>query len=53
MKSDRIADNATREAVRALELIAERLKSIKQLPIDATNEQIINAINKITDSIKR
>ena len=53
MKSDRIKDTATRDAVRDLELLAERMTKIPQLPNTATMAQIIAAINKLTNSLKR
>jgi hypothetical protein len=53
VKSNLIKDRATKDAVRDLEKIAERLKKIPQLPTNATTEQIVKVLNKITDSIKR
>ena len=52
-KSTLIKDKATRDAVNALEEKADSLKKIPQLPADATTKQIIDTINKITDSLKR
>lgn len=53
MKSNLIKDTATRNAVSDLEKTIKRLESIKQLPADATLKQIIDTINKITNSLKR
>ena len=53
MNSNLILDRATREAVKKLEEEARRVKSVKQLSQDASLVDIINAINKITDSLKR
>ena len=53
MKSNLIKDTATRDDVRELEKMAERIERISQLPLDSTLEQVIKAINKITDSVKQ
>ena len=53
MKSNLIKDTATRDAVRELEKMVERIERISQLPADSTLEQVIKAINKITDSVKQ
>lgn len=53
MKSNLIQDTATRNAVRELEKMAERINRIQQLPADATTEQIVKVINQITDSVKQ
>ena len=52
-KSNLIKDTATRNAVADLERITERLESIKQLPANATLKQVVDTINKITNSLKR
>lgn len=53
MKSNLVKDAATRDAIRDLEKMAERIERITQLPLDSTLEQVIKAINKITDSVKQ
>lgn len=53
MKSNLIKDTATRDAVRELEKMAERINRIQQLPADSTLEQVIKVINQITDSVKQ
>lgn len=52
-KSTLIKDAATRNAVSDLEKTVKRLEEIKQLPADATIQQVIATINKITNSLKR
>lgn len=52
-RSNLIQDTPTRESVKELERVIERLEKIKQLPADASNKLIIDTINKITNSIKR
>ena len=53
MKSNLIKDNATREAVRDLEIAKDNLSSIPQLPSTATLTEVIAVINKINNSVKR
>ena len=52
-KSTLIKDDATRNAVRDIEKVIERIESIKQLPQDANLKDIIDIINRITNSMKR
>lgn len=53
MSSILIKDKATRDAVTALQKKAKALEDIKQLPSDATLKEVIDTINKITNSMKR
>lgn len=52
-KSTLIKDDATRNAVRDLEKFMEAIQSIKQLPANADIKEVIDTINKITNSMKR
>lgn len=52
-KSTLIKDDATRNAVKDLERVIESIQSIKQLPANADIKEVIDTINKITNSIKR
>jgi hypothetical protein len=47
-----IADNETRREVDRLKEKLARIENIKQLPKDATIEQVIDTINKLTNSLK-
>ena len=53
MNSNLIKDMATREAVKKLEDKLRKIENIKQLPQDASLEEVIKAVNKISDSLKR
>lgn len=53
MKSSQIKDTATREAVASLEDKLKRIQSIPQLSRTASLASVVDAINKITDSLKR
>lgn len=53
MKSGLIQDVATRQAVQAVEKNIERINRIPQLSKSASLEEVIDAINKITASMKR
>jgi len=53
MKSSQIKDTATRVAVEDLEKKIARIQSVPQLPRTASLASVIDAINKLTDSIKR
>lgn len=53
MKSSRIKDTATREVVSNLERKVDKIQSIPQLPRTASLASVIDAINKLTDSMKR
>lgn len=48
-----ITDNETRNEINKIKDKLAKINSVKQLPKDATIEQIVNAINKITDNLKR
>ena len=48
-----IKDAETRRAISRIEKILTRIESIPQLSTNASNEDIIKVINKITNSIKR
>ena len=48
-----IKDNPTREAIKDLDNKLKRIEKIKQLPQNASIKEIVDTINKITDSIKR
>jgi len=48
-----IKDYNTREAIRTLEDKLKRIEQIRQLPQDASIKEIVDTINKITDSVKR
>lgn len=51
--SNLIKDRPTREAIKSLEEERRRLDRVKPLPQSASLTDVINAINKITNSIKR
>lgn len=52
-KSNLIKDTATRNAVSDIEDVINKLERIKQLPADTTLKQLVDTINKITNSLKR
>ena len=53
MTSNLIQDRPTRETVKKLEDASRRIEQVKQLPQSASLVDVINAINKITNSTKR
>lgn len=53
MNSNLIRDMATREAVKKLEEEIRRINNIPTLSHDASLIDVIDAINKITKSLKR
>lgn len=53
MSSLNIKDTQTRNSMQKVERRLQKIDNIKQLPINATLEDVIIAINKITDSLKR
>lgn len=53
MSSTLIKDKATRDSVQSLEKKARALEQIKQLPHSASLQNVIDTINKITNSMKR
>lgn len=53
MNSRQIKDTATRNAVKTLEDKIKIIEDIKQLPADASIKQVVDTINKITNSLKR
>ena len=52
-QSSLIKDPQIREIIDRLEKRMDRIEDIQQLPTDASNEDIVKVINKITNSIKR
>lgn len=52
-KSTLIKDTATRNAVSNIEDKLKSIENIQQIPTDATLQQVIAIINKITNNLKR
>lgn len=48
-----ITDKATRDAIIKLESKINAINAIKQLQSDASLKEVIDTINKITNSLKR
>jgi hypothetical protein len=51
--SNLIQDRQTRDAVKELEKFKDDISKIKPLSADSSLKQVIDTINKITNSIKR
>ena len=48
-----VKDIATRNSLKKIEKSLSRIENIKQLSSDSSLKEIIDTINKITDSLKR
>lgn len=52
-KSNLVKDYTTREAIKELERTLQKVERVPQLPSDASLKEVIDTINKITNSLKR
>ena len=53
MIANTIQDNKTRNAIQDVNKKLKRIEQINQLPSDASLKDVIDTINKITNSMKR
>jgi hypothetical protein len=53
MDVNSIKDNKTRYAIQDIDKKLKKIELIRQLPADASLKDVIDTINKITNSMKR